>query len=591
MLLTSTLTASKSRKGRNRNGSILLLVVISMAILLPVCLVGGVALTQLNLNQARHMTAVETASLTAASDLSRIVVNDPYFGYIALTDFAPIGRNTRAEDGESLPVLGINTLWATCRNEVILADLIDNNELRVMASTELEQARRATKLLSATLEAALLPGSSGKFHDIDGAVVCPYEHAKQILSENSNQFLVQGTPKLGSLKLSLGWIDEATDSGTPIPQPLPMANVSKEQTFAENYRASINIPSSGEDFYFAALGNQPSLVSEKRFKHPDGKRVCSIVRAEVDLVLPPQKTMQLLVGCEDVSVRASACAEPRANLDTSIPGIMRLGFEDGLVPQLSSIRALLNNSRLGNSQAEILTAVNGDYPNDPGSQLSANSSVACNRSITSIVALGLFDWLRSTHNKARLDAVVSMIDSPFPVASPFDSGAGSKPILIYELDGHGNVLTTNQPQNPFLDEAVSHNQECARSANAYATTDNHWSFYFRDQVRNVGITRGGKHAGEAMPPNPLNWSELPSYGRSSPHASLRLKGGNARGLTITGDSKGCPEGSGGISLQSAQFQSIDGLSLPIQPRKTYYSGGLAVEFRFLLATTPQEGDQ
>src|SRR5271154_3517646 len=36
--------------------------------------------------------AIDVAALAAAKDLSRIVVEDPYFGFIALSDFAPNGK-------------------------------------------------------------------------------------------------------------------------------------------------------------------------------------------------------------------------------------------------------------------------------------------------------------------------------------------------------------------------------------------------------------------------------------------------------------------------------------------------------------------
>jgi len=581
MVQTPKRVAAKRQEVRSSTGSMLLLGFLCLALLLPLCLLSGVVLTELNLCRGRHITAVEAASLTAASDLTRIVVNDPYFGYIALTDFAPTQVSTRAEDGEPLPVLGINTLWATCRNELIIADLIDNEVLRDMANADIEQARRATKLLTDTLSAALRPGSVGKFHDLDGAVVCPYEHTTRILLANSNQFPVEGTPKVGSLKLSLGWLDDACDSGTQLPQPLDMAKLSKDQKFGENYRAFVNVPASGQNFYFAALGQQPALVNGKRFRLPDGKRVCSIVRAEVDLLLPQQKAMQLIAGKSEVSIRAAACAEPRANADISVPGILRLSFEDGLVPRLSSIQDLLNNHILSSSRTDVLTAQDGDYPTDHGSRLSLTDGTDGSRSMTSIVALGLFDWLRSTHNKARLDSVLSMIASPFSEEKLFHSGETQRLVLNYELDGHGNVLRTDQAQNPFLDEVVSQNQKCASKVDAYVLNGTHWTMYFRDQVRNLGTATGGKHAGEAMPPNPLNWCELPFYGGNETRAGERLKGGTARGVTLNGNSEGCPEGSGGISVQSAEFRNRDGTALPTQPRKTFYSGGLAVEFRFL----------
>lgn len=578
--------AVRSRRVRNQNGSILLLVVVCIGVLLPLIFFSIVGIAQLNFNHARQTSAVESASLAAASDLARIVISDPHFGYIALTDYAPVGRAVKAEDGEPLPAIGINTLWASCRSQLILAETIGNSELRDLALLELREANRATASLNSMLEAALRPGGSGRFHDINGVVVAPYDHAMEVLKANSTQYASAAVPNVERLKLSLGWLDELTDSGTPVPQPVTMAVVPNDLAFADHYRAFTNIPVGNQSFYFAALGKQSALVREKSFRLPDGKRMCSIVRAEVDLLLiDPAEA-----GCRrpPVEIHACACAQPGGNSDTSIPGTMRIAFEDGLVPNLSSIRSLLTAKELAASSAEVSTAVDGDYPTDAGAKLSCNEL----RSLTSVVALGLFDWLRSTHNKARLDSVEAMINRPFP--EDFLQGKNSKPLLTYELDAKGNVVITNQQQNPYLSDVVFENQKCARSKEPFLADNGHWTLYFRDQVRHLGPDSGGKHAGQIMPPNPLNWCELSFYGCDEATAGAKLTGGNARGLTLTGSSHGCPDGSGGISAESAEFFGRNGSPLPVQPRKTYYSGGLAVEFRFLLAqaaTGDEQNDQ
>jgi len=83
--------------------------------------------------------AIDVASLAAAKDLSKIVVEDPYFGFIALSDYAPSGKHNPhrlfqsagattdghadagvhaawhdGRDGFPMPVRSINTIWPRC---------------------------------------------------------------------------------------------------------------------------------------------------------------------------------------------------------------------------------------------------------------------------------------------------------------------------------------------------------------------------------------------------------------------------------------------------------------------------------------------
>ena len=72
-----------------------------------------VALAQLALYQVdktRTESVIDAAGLVAADDLSRLIINDPNFGYVSLSNYPPIGIATCAADGEPLPVVGINTL-------------------------------------------------------------------------------------------------------------------------------------------------------------------------------------------------------------------------------------------------------------------------------------------------------------------------------------------------------------------------------------------------------------------------------------------------------------------------------------------------
>src|SRR6516225_9906245 len=105
---------------RTAEGSILAIGAVILIVVCLIILLGGQTIWSFLLHE-RYKQALEAAALKAASDLSEIVINDPYFGFISLSDRPPIGHATVAEDGEPVPVHGINTIIATSRLEYLIA--------------------------------------------------------------------------------------------------------------------------------------------------------------------------------------------------------------------------------------------------------------------------------------------------------------------------------------------------------------------------------------------------------------------------------------------------------------------------------------
>ncbi len=89
---------------------------------------------------------------------------------------------------------------------------------------------------------------------------------------------------------------------------------------------------------------------------------------------------------------------------------------------------------------------------------------------------------------------------------------------------------------------------------------------FRKNDKRLGTQTGGKHAGQPIAGTPLNWCELSEYGGDDFIAGAVRKGRLASGLTLLNPS-------GGNSV----FRGFDGKTICLQPRKSYYSGGLAVD--------------
>jgi hypothetical protein len=145
---------------------------------------------------------------------------------------------------------------------------------------------------------------------------------------------------------------------------------------------------------------------------------------------------------------------------------------------------------------------------------------------------------------------------------------------LYEFDENGNVIVSNQHQNPFLAQNVFDKQLYALSFQAITTGDTAWTLTCRDEVNHLGTISGGKHGGQPLPGDPVNWCDLASYDGEVASARKKKKG-IALGIKPCGSI--CEDG--GIPLDSAYFSFLDGRTLSNQPRKSYYAGGLAVEFR------------
>jgi hypothetical protein len=545
----------------------------------------------LSLATQRSYSAVEAASLAAAEDLSKIVVNDPYYGYVALSDYAPIGKYAVAADGEPLPVLGINTIVATARLQMLIADQAGNAELRILAQEDVEAARHAAELLSSALNASIDPQSGYQAHDCDGNIVRPFDDALEAyLKSVDNASPTKGT-KICKFQLSMGWLKNGGDSNTRAPIPEDMSEMSLTRKFGGNYRAFTDIPACGESFYFAGLSTQPSLADISQFMNPDGKRFCSIVKVDADVLITP-------AGCNEHSnpetyVRTSACAEPFSLPDNSTPGLLAINFMHGLVPGIASIQDILNDKQLNANKVEILIADGGDFPVDITAKLIPTSESDSIVSISQVFAIGFHDWLRTAHSRPRIDSVLNTISTSFGDSAQLGPGSRQYPTLFYEIDPNGNIRISNLRENPFfavdtLDASDVNRRDprarfcaCTYDRQNYAvnydaimTGAESWMMVYRDYARTLGTFAGGKHAGQVLPGDPVNWCELAQFASSPLQALEKGKGELALGLQACGQMND----QGAVMLDGAYFSKRDGNALARQPRKSHYSGGLAAYF-------------
>lgn len=560
-------------KPRSKSGNILVIVVAVICLIALFIMFFPFKLGLITLSSSRHSSAVEAAALAAAKELSRITVNDPHFGYIALSDSPPVGKGTTAGDGEPTPVLGINTVLGGVRLTLILADKLHNKEMLELAKLDLEAARKAGRLLEEALKKSLDPSSNYQAKDMNGDTVKPYDSARAAYFGNQNVMPFLGNTNLKNFKLSLGWIKTGGSTVTLTPVPSALAEVPNSAQQNKQYRAFINIPYLKESFYFAGVGTQVALLDPTQFMPADGKRICSVVRVDADIA-----------DAAGNGLHNASCAQPHAVVHTNCGGVMRISFMDGFVQGITSLHDLLSDEQLSNSRMKYSVAAAGDYPLDRGATLVASVTATGDQApnATQMIAQSFFDWVRTAHAKPNLGSLLAIVNEPFrSLADGQAKGSGDSkfPAFTYEFDRDGNVIVSNHKRNPFISQTVHENQCFAISDQARTAGGASCLVSCRDQVRNSGIAHGGKHAGQLMPGNPINWCELPYFDGSVDAAAQKGYGSKALALTVKGNNRGCAGGKSAVSVSSAQFYSLDDKVLPVQPRKSYYSGGLAVEIQ------------
>ncbi|MBS1999542.1 MAG: hypothetical protein JSS86_24620 [Cyanobacteria bacterium SZAS LIN-2] len=553
---------SAQMRNRDRSGSILLLaVLLTLFVVIPVLIAGGqMALYQVD--RVRAQTVVEGAGLMAANDLSRIVINDPHFGYVSLSNYPPIGKGTCAPDGEPLPVLGINTLVGTIRQNTLIAHELNNNTMATLADIDKAKMDATIERLNTTLKDALANKSGGHWSDIQGNRVEPLKDVTAFLKAN-----LPANIRLESVTITPGWLSNGGDSAINVPQPTRLAQLKEGTVRVGKYQAFTDIPAVGRTFTFAGVGSSSSLVSAAKFQKADGKHINSIVKIEctfsVQNLGPSFGPLGFGSGSKLTTV---ACCQPFAMPDIGPAGALTLRFTQGTVAGLQTWSDFLAGG-FHDNQVSTYDAVGGDYPLDPTAHMQQNKNAAPSTTSQQF-AEHLYYWLRNGHTKPRIDSVLAMINDPFR--------SGPAQIYAYEFARDGTISRRIIARDPFPVGVTSEAQ-----AQTVADTSIQGGLtpiiIFRDDVKNLGTESGGQHAGQPLPGYPLNWCELPEYGGDEQCAAKLNKGHLGTRLTLVDPSgQALPEeaiNDPNFSL----FQNFDGKTLFHQPRRSFYSGGLALD--------------
>jgi hypothetical protein len=435
---------SHLRQSRTTSGSVLLLAIMIITFLvLPV----GLYFYQYSMScttRDKYQSRVQAAALLVAERMSKIVVNDPHFGFIALSNCPPIGKGTMAEDGEPCPVTGINSLLGTVRLDTLIAHEMNDANFCALADADYHQTQAAAALLQSSLNASIDPKNKKKYCDIDGQAVTPFDDAQDLLKRNLQGAGFGHSVQVRNLRLSLGWLSTGGSTNTPLPVPIDLAQLPKGSMQDGKYKSCIDLPAFGYSFYFAPAAKAPALADPAKFASPDGKRFCSLVKVEADISYRDTNIYDPAARSEQW-LHVSACAIPAERQQAGPTGALVVVFPCGQT-DLTDLHDVL--SLEGGEATQSYQAMDGDLPID------ANASTApCelapwgSQNITSnkVVASGLYCWLRAAGVRPRIDATINALSQQFQFSLKGNN-------LIYEFDSLGKVVVSQSAYFALADQ-------------------------------------------------------------------------------------------------------------------------------------------
>ena len=472
-----------SRRTRSQRGSMFILIVCTTAVVFVPLIILLTVWGPHCIKSARAKDVVEGAGKIAAMDLSRIVIQDPNFGYVSLSNYTAVGKATCALDGEPLPVMGINTVVATLRQNAIIAQQIRNDTMIELVNKDCVAVNNTITELNGRFKDALANNiRRGKCRDIQGIEVSPVHDVTSFLSDN-----LPATMQIESVNLTLGWLDGGSETGVAIPKPARMALVSTAEMQSGQYDAFCNYPIAGNSFSFAGVGAQAHLVPASRFRDDDGKHICSIVKIECNLVsqVEPRSKVQCV-----------ACCQAYSHEDKSTSGAMTLRFSGRPVPGLLSWNEFLSNGSYNDNRVTTFDVLNGDFPFDKEARMCQRNE-DCSTGTASQFAQHFYYWLRNGRLKPRVDAVLSMLNEPLQTYP--------NQVHKYEFMADGYIATSVIDGSHFARSVVADGQ-VSSMADTRVRSGASAIIIFRDNVAHLG-PNAGKHGGAPLAGYPLGGSD------------------------------------------------------------------------------------
>jgi hypothetical protein len=489
-------------RANERGGTLALVLAVLLGILMVIILF-SLWYTRFLGAHLEQTTAIEAASLAAAKDLGRIVVEDPYFGFVGLSDSPPTGKGTTAGDDFYMPVTGINTLFATIRLDLIISDYASDPLMRVLATDDYNHALAAKDELVAALNAAVQPGGTGK--DSDGNTVSPINDAIQAYTNNAVKMTGQQSLLVpGSMKLALGFVNDVA-TNTVIPQPANISQVPASQQQNGFYKANVSVMWNELAFVFAGLGDDTSLVDFKQFQPSMAGlpySIPTVVKVEADQQFADKDPQGHNVTRIVHAVAAAQAAAARDHRPA--PGAFSISMLGGPIPEFKTPGDLFTDGQLVNSPCDsVQTATGGDNPTATLTDTPIRELKSVNLThptFGNVMTVAYYDWVRRGGSQLNVKAAIDMLSKSFTTATG--------PVMHeYEMTPEGNINYTMVPAQS-VNLPVSENQWRAIEGLGYSSSNK--SFYdvqVTDFCYQPGRINGGRHGGE-----PLDGKVVPGNG-------------------------------------------------------------------------------
>ncbi|MFA6208752.1 MAG: hypothetical protein WC714_04915 [Candidatus Obscuribacterales bacterium] len=470
--------------------------------------------------------AIEAASLAAARELSQVVVEDPNYGLVGLSDGAPTATSSIAADGKPIPVIGINTLVSTARTSMLVAKHLNNEEYLRLARLDAANTAAAGRRLVDGLKLALREDASAPL-SLHGKAVKPLTAARQAFVKSLALARTMEAVELKKFDLELGYLSQGGTTNTALTVTEQLAEVPAASIQNGCYKAFKDLAISGQSFIFAAVGAQPSLVAKDQFVSDQGKceMPSSIVRAKAELEFADSRDR--FFG----NVLCSACAAPFSLTDRAAAGVMIVGLPDGYPSGYLSLADYINDPRSSRTNMEMFRAHGGDYPLDAQAQLSRDFDNGQTRTLSNVFVQGLYDWIRTAHGRVKIDSLLAVIgDRMQPSIGSMAYGQS----LVYRFDKNGAVIVDGYFVSDVPNQIVHDRQVYTLGLNSLKANNAMWTIAFRDQVHNLGVANGGKHCGQLMEMDGCLRPTGSLYGKviDSKHGDLERKSYFDGGLAV-----------------------------------------------------------
>ncbi|MCC7527933.1 MAG: hypothetical protein IT342_05385, partial [Candidatus Melainabacteria bacterium] len=537
MLLSTSRTKELLRRGQ-RGSTLVLIIAIFLGVVIAIAFFALDFVRFVGGHQEQE-TAIEAAALAAAREISRIVIEDPNIGFVALSNAPPACRKTAAGDNFYTPVKSINSLLATNRLDLIIADVLKDPILKKCALADYDAVRAAGLRLSKELSECTEAG--GQSFDANGDIVNPWQEAVNAYKSNKLRMASQSSALLvGTLKITLGVVS-GLSTNCQIPSPSQFAYLDPEDQFDLCYAAYRDITYGGRSFVFAATGSATTLVDGKKFKTGDASlpyAIPCVVKCEAS------EEFQKRGSNGKEIVHCVAYAEPPCLNDTCpTPGSLVMSFPGNGVPEVNNLLAIFSNAQIKQSPTDLIEIpLQGDFPQTQMTKTTLAILGDKNPPIEELTRVAFYDWLKRGREKIN---VQSLLDA---MKAPVDGVSGGKSFYFnHKQDGSVNI--SSKPLPPLPELPVSHMQWRAVSGIAlHSQNGKFFDVVIKDFVHKPGRMKGGLHAGEPLG-NPLPPSEPASK-------TVEIDENPA---VVAEFPIGPPGGA---------------------PRPTYSRGGIAVELRF-----------